>query len=104
MSPAAFVKHAETGLFEEMPHLGGVWLQGAEKSLGKALESPFLSRLTSLTLSVFGSLNRGTLLDRLASISSVAESHHAQSGHGPYGDAGNRQAVAIAPFSSADAG
>ncbi len=88
MSPAAFVKHAETGLFEEMPHLVGVWLQGAEKPLLKAVDSPGLSRLMSLTLSVFGPLRTETLLDRLASTPGVRHLTTLNLGNGRYGDEG----------------
>ncbi len=65
MSPTAFLKHAETGLFEEMPLLSGIWLEGRESSLETALASPFLNHLGSLTLTVTGSANSGVLLHRL---------------------------------------
>ena len=86
MSPTAFIKHAETGLFEEMPHLVGVWLQGAEKSLLKAVDSPYVSRLASLTLSAFGSLHPGRLLDRLARAAGVRNLTSLNLAGGRYGD------------------
>ncbi len=88
MSPTAFIKHAETGLFEEMPHLVGVWLQGAEKSLLKALASPYLSELTSLTLSAFGCLKQEPLLDGMAKATAVRNLTSLNLGNGRYGDAG----------------
>ena len=70
MSPTAFLKHAESGLFEEMPHLVGVTLQGAEKSLNRALASPYIGSLNSLRLKVIGPYF-GELIQRLASLATV---------------------------------
>ena len=68
MSPTAFLKHAEAGLFEEMPHLVGICLEGAETPMLKALSSPYLAKLTSLTLRIISPPNTGSLIDCLASL------------------------------------
>lgn len=70
MSPTAFLMHSETGLFEEMPHLVGVALEGSEKPMAKALDSPAISRLSALKISIYD-VHRGQLIDQLASVSTV---------------------------------
>ena len=71
VSPTAFLKHSDEGLFDEMPHLVGVWLQGSEKPLCKALESPHVERLTSLRVSVLGPSVPGRIVELLASTPAV---------------------------------
>lgn len=71
MSPAAFLKHAEAGLFEEMPHLVGVCLEGKEQPIEEALASPYMARLKSLKLFVSGSHDTGKPIECLGSLPTV---------------------------------
>jgi len=65
LSPAAFLKHAQSGLFEEMPYLTGVALEGSGRSLEAALSSPLLAKLTSLRIKVLGLFEPTNLIRHL---------------------------------------
>lgn len=85
MSPTAFLNHSESGLFEEMPHLVGVALEGSEKPMAKALASPAISRLSSLKLSISDAI-QGQLTDRLSSVSTVSSLTSLNLEDGRFGD------------------
>jgi uncharacterized protein (TIGR02996 family) len=86
MSPTAFLKHAEAGLFEEMPYLVGVCLEGSEKPMDKALASPYIAQLQSLTLNVIGYPNTGRVVDHLSSLPTVQYLTSLNLANGRYGD------------------
>ena len=86
MSPTAFLKHAEAGLFDEMPHLVGVCLEGAEKPMERALASPYIARLKALALRVGGFIKTGGLIDRLASLPTVRNLTSLNLAGGRWGD------------------
>lgn len=86
MSPTAFLKHSESGLFEEMPHLVGVALEGSEKPMAKALDSPAIARLSTLKISIYDVL-RGQVIDRLASATAVNSLTSLDLENGRFGDA-----------------
>ncbi len=68
MSPTKFLKHAAAGLFEEMPYLVGVCLNGKESHVARALASPDIARLKSLKLTIYGSVESGKPIQRLLSL------------------------------------
>lgn len=86
MSPAGFLKQAESGLFEEMPYLVGITLEGTEKPLQKVLDSPDLSRLKSLGLSVVGTVSTSGPIRQLASLKTLRHLTSLNLCNGGFGD------------------
>jgi Leucine-rich repeat (LRR) protein len=71
MSPQEFLEQSDAGLFDEMPYLVGVWLQGEESQLSRALSSPAFARIQSLKLTVEGTIERGEPIGRLLRFSTL---------------------------------
>lgn len=71
MSAPSFLRHAKAGLFEEMPHLVGVFLSGTIKPMRRALNSPYINRLKALKLRVNPPWKNESIIGQLASLDTV---------------------------------
>ncbi len=98
MSPMAFLRHAQAGLFEEMPHLVGVRLEGRAKRIEKALASPHVGRLKSLGLCVREADDARPLVQYLASQATLRNLTSLNLAHCRAGDAAIAALLASANF------